>query len=946
MDFKPGVLVRVRDRVWVVLPSTDGDLIRLKPLDGSDDEVTGIYKPLDFEDDLPVSATFTPPRGEDLGDFATARLLFDAGRLSVRNASGPFRSIGKLSFRPRAYQMVPLIMALRQQSTIRLLIADDVGVGKTIEALIILKELLERGDIERFAIVAPPHLCDQWQDELRDKFGIEAVVIRSNTQARLDREIPDDTSVFRYYPFQVISIDYIKSPQRKQMFIQECPEFLIVDEAHTCSIHSSSKNSRQQRHRLIKDISLKEDQHLVLLTATPHSGKPEQFQSLLGLIEEKYGQMDLKEADSNQRRLLARHYVQRRRKEVERWLGDDTPFPERDIKEYAYDLSHAYAAFYKEAWNFTLGRATDGRQVKGRQKFWYWAALTLLQGIMSSPAAGVEMFNNRIKKAEDKDAPQEFEEDAFNPLLDDDFGLRDLSTAVLLGARQLTTDQLERMERMSADLERLKGIAYDFKAAEAVRLLRQWLDEGFNPVVFCTYIATAEYLGELLKQELKDRNREVDVQVVTGDDPDAVRRERVEGMADSPCKILVATDCLSEGINLQEQFNAVLHYDLPWNPNRLEQREGRVDRYGQQTPKVKASILKSDSNPIDETVFRVLLKKVREIHKSIGITPPFAGESILDAVLEAVAEQPGPDVKPVQKRLDFGADDPFTEKEQQVSRELEEVKERITLSRSIFAQHAIKAEEIETDLKEADQAIGSPEVVESFVITAMEHLGVQMDAVKRKKGYVLFTENLPQVLKDLLPKKDRLKVSFHSPTPEGYMYIGRNHGFVEQLCRLLLAYAFDPENRFGPARASVLRSAQVKVKTTLLLLRVRTVMEEIKSKRQLVAEEMLAWGYRGLPEDNDFLDAAEVDALMHHAKAAESKSALSKHAVEQYLEDEKEDLESAATVLERVASLRADALIDAHERFREKVGGPRYKIVEPVLPMDLLGMYVLLPEIA
>jgi SNF2 family DNA or RNA helicase len=286
MTFEPGALVRLRDRDWVVLPSLDDDLLLLKPLDGSDDEITGIFKPLDFEIDRPVHSEFPLPGADDLGDFDTARLLYNAGRLSVRSASGPFRCFGKLSFRPRAYQLVPLVMALRQDPPIRLLIADDVGVGKTIEALIILKEMLERGEIKRFAVITPPHLCDQWQAELKDKCGIDAVIFRSNTQARLDREIPGDTPVFQYYPFQVISIDYIKAPHqvRYKDFINGCPEFVIIDEAHACAFHDRAGASRQQRHELAKAIARKQGQHLVLLTATPHSGKPEQFHSLLASL--------------------------------------------------------------------------------------------------------------------------------------------------------------------------------------------------------------------------------------------------------------------------------------------------------------------------------------------------------------------------------------------------------------------------------------------------------------------------------------------------------------------------------------------------------------------------------------------------------------------------------------------------------------------------------------
>lgn len=200
-------------------------------------------------------------------------------------------------------------MALKQES-VRMLIADDVGVGKTIEALLVVKELLERREIKRFAVVCLPHLCEQWQEEIKSKFDIDAVIIRSNTQARLDREIHGDVSVYDYYPFQVISIDYIKSEQRRQMFIQQCPEMVIVDEAHTCARPAGAQKNQMQRHHLIADIAQKENQHLMLLTATPHSGKAEEFQSLLGLIKQDFEPIELPIATQDQRKDVAKHFIQ------------------------------------------------------------------------------------------------------------------------------------------------------------------------------------------------------------------------------------------------------------------------------------------------------------------------------------------------------------------------------------------------------------------------------------------------------------------------------------------------------------------------------------------------------------------------------------------------------------------------------------------------------------
>ena len=944
MKYKAGSLVTARNRDWVVLPSNNDKLVLLKPLGGSEEEITGIYLPLVFADDRIESTNFPHPSAKDLGDIASARLLYNAVRLSFRNGAGPFRSLAKFSFRPRSYQMVPLIMALKQESPIRLLIADDVGVGKTIEALIILKELLERRVIKRFAVIVLPHLCEQWQAELKDKFGIEAVVIRSNTQARLDREISGDTSVFHHYPYQVISIDYIKSDQRRQVFIQECPEFIIVDEAHTCSVAANAKAIQQQRYQLIRDISKKPGQHMMYLTATPHSGKAEQFSSLLGLIKPEYQSLDLPGATQNQRRDLAKYYVQRRRADVEKWMNEDTPFPKRDAGEFQYDLSKKYSEFYDDILDFALGLTRSGDLHEGRKRIRYWSALALLRGVMSSPAAGVEMIKNRIKKQAASDDTDDVVETDENPIMDDDYdSARDYTPISIINKTDWTDTENKKLNKLADQLSELHGVENDFKSARALEIVGRWLKEGYNPVVFCRFIRTANYLGDILKANLK----KINIQVITSEDPDEVRKARIDDMESSSKKVLVATDCLSEGINLQNQFTAVLHYDLPWNPNRLEQREGRIDRYGQRSEKVKAYLLYGTTNPIDGVVLKVLLRKVREIRRSTGISIPFPedSKSLMDSVLQAVisdsqAAARRRDAK--QLTFDFTKIDEVREKELIATKAIEKAADREKASRTIFAQHAIKANEIEQDLKQADEAIGNPEAVEAFVTESLTNvLGVQISKDRKANGYTLFTANLPPVLRSALPPEKQLKVSFFSPTPEGYIYLGRNHVFVEQLCQYLMANALSSDIDHNPARSAVIKCRGIKIKTTLLLFRVRNVIEEKHGANQFVAEEMLLWGYKGSPSGNASLDKDEIKKLMAHAVPSAN---ITNQAKASFLENELENISELGDEFDKIALQRAEILIEAHERFRKVMGGKRFKVVEPVLPMDLMGVYILLPD--
>lgn len=956
--YQPGSLVTFRNRPWVVLPSQDAELLLLKPLGGSDEEITGIFLPVLEKTEGPRPYDFVKPSVEDLGDFTSAKLLYNAARLSFRNAAGPFRCLGKLSFRPRPYQMVPLIMALKQDIT-RLLIADDVGVGKTIEALLIAKELYERGEIKRFAVVCLPHLCEQWQDELKDKFGMEAVIIRSGTASSLERQIRTHENIFRAFPFQIISIDYIKSQFKRQVFIDHCPELIIVDEAHTCAKPESANHSQQLRHHLLYDIAKKQNQHLILLTATPHSGKQAEFQSLLELLKPEFKNIDVVKSSQEERKQLAQHFIQRRRADVLRWLGEDTRFPERKSLEKDYVISEMYAMVFNEILMYAREIVNKNIHDKQKHRYNYWEALALLRGVMSSPAAGFTMLTRKSKKILSKKTLQEItaendeepdsslaENDVAESVVDIDFSYDDNLPLSVIGTEEaIKVSGAERLLSYAEKLKSLYGIEHDHKAREALLQIKNFLNRGLNPIVFCRYIQTANYLGEIFKENLREKSfKNLHIEVITSELNDELRREKIAEMNKSERRLLIATDCLSEGINLQESFNALLHYDLPWNPNRLEQREGRIDRFGQQSDTVEVVLLYGKNNPIDGVVLDVLLRKTREIRNSIGITVPFPENSakVIEAITKAVLLKPQSWVEHSKYTTSLFIEDEIEAEKNRVAKAFEETEQREKVSRSLFEEYTIKPQEIEADLREVDEAIGDVKTVEQFVVDALRFIGVQVEA--KKNGYKMYTTNLPERLRHLLTDKTEILVSFQSPTPAGFKYIGRNHPFTQQLAQYIINSAMN-RSQGCAARASVVRCKDVKQKTVLFQFRVRNVIAEQTTNNQIVAEEMWLWGYTGDVHQGQFIDKNIAMKLLMEVKPNQNMEA---EEMAYWLNEEMAwvlDEKTFRDVTDSIALQRARHLVKSHTRFKKLVNGTAYKVVEPILPMDVLGIYILLPEI-
>lgn len=951
-EMQPGNIVHFRERDWLLLPSDEDTVYRLRPLIGATDEVIAVHKGLTkytLPEEHIAPTQFPPPSAEDVSDTAGAHLLWHAARLILREGASPLRSLGRISIRPRTYQFVPLLMALRLDP-VRLLIADDVGVGKTIEALLVARELFDRGEIRRLAVLCPPYLCDQWEREMREKFNFEAVVIGSGTISRLERNKPVNRSLYEHYPFQVVSIDWVKSERNKHQFLQFCPELVIVDEAHGAVEPVTHKKSQQQRHQLLKEIADKTNRHLILLTATPHSGIDTAFRSLLGLLRLEFREWDIGSLAEAHRIELAKYFVQRTRRDIELdWEGKHC-FPERISVDETYALSERYRQLFDQTYNFCSELVRTGDQLEERKRrVRYWGALALMRCVMSSPAAAIaalEQRAGRIGYDEEEPDLEALVFEASDEYTDDETPVSPIeeAEASLLDTERLRLRALERLAR------KIFRSGEDTKLRRCQEVIKKLLKEGFHPIVWCRYVATAEYVGEGLRDAL---GSEAQVTVITGRMGDEERRIRIDQIDPYRPHVLVATDCLSEGINLQEKFTAVLHYDLPWNPNRLEQREGRVDRYGQTARKVKAIRFYGRDNPVDGAVIEVLLNKAREIHRVLGtyVPVPEESETVMQAVFHSLFVR-----RSSGRQLALFNDNKAL---QQFHEHWDRDTERERINRTRFAQRTLKPDEVRRELEAVDAVLGDPHAVQEFVLNAAQRIGLSIHADRRNPEVFCVdlstqaTATLPDIIRLELLKnnQDEWRISFVSPTPDGAEYIGRNHRFVASLAQYLLEDALTRGSDAVASRCGVLRTRAVQLLTTLLLLRVRYLVH-IPERAPLLSEEVLVMGYQASETaDNPWLSGEEALRLLSEAKPDANIPAAEKRELVQTVLEELDEWSWSKenhiqeAVVQRILE-RARDLETSHKRIRKAVSLRVKELkVEPQLPPDLLGILVLQPMV-
>lgn len=931
----PGNLIRARGRDWVVQSGSDDTVLALRPLRGSDEVV---YLDPSLEIDPIEATTFADPNPDHLTNLRSGMLFREALMLKLRNGAGPFRSFGHIAVQPRTYQLVPLLMAMKMDP-IRLLIADDVGIGKTIEAGLIVRELWDRYEIEKFAVLCPPHLVDQWVGELKTHFHFPAVALTASSVSSLERTLPMGQSLFDKYRVLVVSLDYIKNPVHRDNFLSTAPDCIIVDEAHTCT---NKGHNQHLRYDLLKRLAAKKERSLIMLTATPHSGDDEAFKNLLGLLDEKYLQLGQDPIlDKKLREELGSQFVQRRRMDIITWK-DDSIFPTRMVKELSYTLTDEWKDFFEEVrvYCYNLAKGHEERQSKASRMIWY-AILTLFRCVASSPASAISVLTTRLNRFQDLDEVQLEEMN----ILDDeavDFTVDDSTPSEVFAETKELKKLLATAKRLhEKDDPKLNALVKHLKKDLLKDRKKDARKEGFTPVIFCRYISTAKYVGERLKTSFPN----YDIDVVTGELTAEERQEHIDllGQKDNP--ILVATDCLSEGINLQEHFNAVVHYDLAWNPTRHEQREGRVDRFGQKAPEVRCTMMYCEDNPIDGFIFKVIIKKASTIKKDLGILVPIPENNVAvehALVKAALMKKSFKTTTSSQLAFDFG-------EIQEVTDEFEkpwiDALENAKKNQTIFAQNALHPEQVIPSWKQEEAALGSSAMVENLFKTLLARIGCPMQP-KTPQEYRIDPTCFPTTLKDQVKDHAFEKpfgISFTFPPQVGSEFIHRSHPLVEVLSDYVLENTLDFKNQ-NPlgGRCSVIETTGVSEVYSLFLIRLRhQIATELSlNARHLMAEEVIVVASKGMVSPQWI---AEEDALKLFD--SEPSGTLSERVQRKSIENALAFYHSQEKKIAQICKEHADQLLETNRQVRSAASARGKVSVRPCFPADLMGVYVLLPSV-
>ncbi len=571
--YAPGLMVKVRDELWLVTnvtQSTDGYLLKVRGLsDYVRDTTASFYTALD------TIEVFDPAKVEVVADhspgYRTTRLWLET---TLRQTPVPLYQeqlsvAEQMLMDPLDYQLTAVRKALSDDNLRpRVLIADAVGLGKTLEIGMIISELIRRGRGERILVVTPKHIMEQLQQEMWSRFAIPLVRLDSAGIQRVQRILPASRNPFTYFPRVIVSMDTLKSAKYRAYLEKVRWDAVVMDEIHNAT------NVGTQNNELARTLA-PTTEALLLASATPHNGDPESFKEILRLLDPTSvlpdGTID---QDAVARLLIRRH---RHSEEVasvvgEQWAERKDPV---NIPVEASNEENAVAAELEQTW-INHNPAAD--------RLFPW---TLIKAFLSSPAALEETIQNRLK----------------NPKVD-----------------STQREALERLQQLNAKVTRENSNKY----ATLVNYLQ---DIGIaknsetRVVVFSERVATLHWLQQNLTKDLKLGKDQVQVMHGGLSDEEQMRLVDEFKREDSKLRVLVTGDVASEGVNLHTLCHNLVHYDIPWSLIRIQQRNGRVDRYGQTEPPQIAALLldtKQGGYVGELHVLTKLINRENEAHAMLG----------------------------------------------------------------------------------------------------------------------------------------------------------------------------------------------------------------------------------------------------------------------------------------------------------------------------------------
>lgn len=674
-------------------------------------------------------------------DGAVLRLASEAQRIQWAHLFDPYVAVTTSLVEPLPHQITAVYEAMLPRLPLRFMLADDPGAGKTIMTGLLIKELVIRGDLKRCLVVCPGALVEQWQDELYGKFGLPFDI--------LTRDLAESArtgNVFQERDLLVARLDQVARGEDLQAQLEQTDwDLIVVDEAHKMSAtYFGNEVSYTKRFHLGRKLG-ELTRHFLLLTATPHNGKEADFQLFLSLLDPdrfagKYRPgVHKTQADDLMRRMVKEQLVT--------FAG--TPlFPERKAYTVPYQLSDDEARLYEAVTAYVreeFNRAD--RLAEGKRRGTVGFALTVLQRrLASSPEAIYQSLRRRRERLErnHREAQLHHRVLSLYPDLDDE-ALEDLEEGLaedVEGAEEALVDQataaltveelrleIETLTELEALAERVRGSGEDRKWEELARLLRAdaMYDEGPGGdglgarrrrklIIFTEHRDTLEYLVRRIRTLI---GRPEAVVAIHG----GVRREERRAVQetftqDPEVAVLVATDAAGEGINLQ-RAHLMINYDLPWNPNRLEQRFGRIHRIGQTEVCHCWNLLADETREGD--VYRTLLKKLDQERESLQgqvfdvLGKAIPGKELRALLLEAVRYGDQPDVR---ARL-----------RQKVEGALDHQRLKALLDDEALAHDVLRPEQVYAIRREMERAQArrlQPHYIGSFFREAFVRLGVTM----------------------------------------------------------------------------------------------------------------------------------------------------------------------------------------------------------------------------